>query len=113
MRLEVFNEMTTILLYSIAYTLTDLPLNNNIQKQHEYAGWLFIAAMTGNISTHLIFLFKDMVQKTILYCKYRYANKQVINEEEIAPKAILPTRGLLPVIGEVEEIFPEVEEEIR
>ena len=55
-----------------------------------------------------------MVHKTILYCKYRYKmGSKVNNEEGVAPKAILPTRSLLPVISEVEEIFPEVEEEIR
>jgi len=72
-KLEVFNELTTITLYITAYTLAEMPLDyanpENAANQHEMSSKFFIAALAGNIATHLFFLLMNTVRKTIIYSK--------------------------------------------
>ena len=68
-RLEVFNELTTILLFGIIYCFTALTPHST----HPYVGLYFMFTIIFNISIHLFFLIMDVVVKLIAICKkYKY-----------------------------------------
>jgi len=63
-RLEVFNEVTNLLLFVHAYMLTDLPIleGNNLAEVHDNASWFFLMIIVMNLSLHLFFLLRSFSQ---------------------------------------------------
>jgi hypothetical protein len=61
-RLEIFNEVTIILLFSFVYCFTSLTR----QETHDTIGIFFMTIIAGNISVHLYFIFSNIIRDTYL-----------------------------------------------
>ena len=59
-------------------------------SQHEMSSKFFIAALVGNISTHLFFLLMNTVKKTIIYCKQRAYKREAGTKVQTLLKQLTP-----------------------
>ena len=74
-RLEVFNELTTMLLLSIVYCFTPLVP----EKRHEMIGKLYMTVVGANICAHFFFLIKNFfkhMRQALLKCQRRQKQKE-------------------------------------
>lgn len=69
-KLELFNEVTTNIMFSIIYAFAIVP-----EKDHEPIGNLFMVVIMFNVCTHLWFLLSDVFGKLYLKCKYKTCAK--------------------------------------
>ena len=74
--LEIFNELTAIVLLNIIFGFTDLVPEVKIQYM---IGWLFVGVIVINISVHLFFL----VKTTAVDLKFNCKKKQIERRREI------------------------------
>jgi hypothetical protein len=91
LRLEVFNEVTNLLLFLHAYMLTDLTVISevdNLREVHRYVSLYFGKIIVWNLLVHLFFLLRSVIKRAILYCKYRAAltnrTKIIQKEKEVS-----------------------------
>lgn len=76
-RLELFNEITSLVLL---YTSLCLTLFVTLESTRDQVGYFFIGTMGVNIFVHLFY----MVRSTVKDCKIRIRAKKVIKESKVS-----------------------------
>jgi len=75
-RLEVFNELTSLLLFCVSYTFSEMT------DDHTKSGYLFIVVFVGNMIVHLYFMLSDIVKQLYRTCRYTLYPKYCLKKRQ-------------------------------
>ena len=79
--LEVFNEMTSMILLYTTLAFTDWLRSETFENN---LGWVFNSAMAINICVHLYFMIRNTINDCKKKCKERKAKKMIKEGERLA-----------------------------